>query len=217
LRPNRLSRARALLLIWYIDDEGYWVLRGRFTAEQGALIQNNLEQAMEEEFQEQKNVPAATSRNEWGEKIPLDPEPIAFHRADALARMAQAYGSGEENTGSGGDRLLVHVHTDIETLKGDGTGAEAELEEFGNVAAETSRRLACDAGVVHWLAGADGSALDIGRKTRSIPPADRCADCDRRGDTFPRERPHAIQYSRSLRLPHHAPYRPQPVAGRENG
>jgi hypothetical protein len=85
-------------LSWYFDDEGYWVLRGRFTPEQGALIQNALEQAMEEDFQEQKNV-----------------------------------------------------------------------------AAETARRLACDAGVVYWLDGADGSALDIGRKTRSIPPAIRRA------------------------------------------
>jgi hypothetical protein len=49
-------------LSWYVDDEGYWVLRGRFTAEQGALIQNALEQAMEEDFQEQKNVAAETSR-----------------------------------------------------------------------------------------------------------------------------------------------------------
>ena len=85
-------------LSWYVDDEGYWVLRGRFTAEQGALIQSALEQAIEEEFQEQKNVAAATSR-----------------------------------------------------------------------------RLACDAGVVHWLEGAEGQPLSVGRKTRSIPPAIRRA------------------------------------------
>jgi len=85
-------------LSWYIDDEGYWVLRGRFTPEQGALIQSALEQAIEEEFQEQKNVAAATSR-----------------------------------------------------------------------------RLACDAGVVHWLEGAEGQPLSVGRKTRSIPPAIRRA------------------------------------------
>ena len=48
-------------LNWSVDDEGYWVLRGRFTAEQGALIQNALEQAMEEDFQEHKDVPAGTS------------------------------------------------------------------------------------------------------------------------------------------------------------
>lgn len=162
-------------LSWYVDDEGYWVLRGRFPPEQGALIQNSLQQAMEENFQEQKNVAAETCRDQWGEEIPPAAEPIACRRADALARMAQAYGSGEENTGSGGDRFLVHVHTDVETLKSDGTGAQAELENFGHVAAATAQRLACDAGVVHWLDNADGSALDIGRKTRSIPPAIRRA------------------------------------------
>ena len=29
-------------LHWYVDDEGYWVIRGRLTAEQGALIQTVL-------------------------------------------------------------------------------------------------------------------------------------------------------------------------------
>src|SRR3990172_13035121 len=48
-------------LSWYVDDEGYWVLRGRFTPEQGALIQNALEQAMEEDFQELKNVAVETA------------------------------------------------------------------------------------------------------------------------------------------------------------
>jgi hypothetical protein len=61
------------------------------------------------------------------------------------------------------------------TLKPDGTGAQAELEGHGTIAAETSRRLACDAGVLHWLDDDDGNALNVGRKTRSIPPAIRRA------------------------------------------
>ena len=48
-----------------------------------------------------------------------------------------------------------------------------------NVCAETSRRLACDCGVVHWLEDNNepfhSTALDIGRRTRSIPPAIRRA------------------------------------------
>ncbi len=76
---------------------------------------------------------------------------------------------------NGGDRYLVHVHTDVETLKADGAGAEAELENCGHVCAETSRRLSCDAGVIHWLEHADGEPLSVGRKTRTIPPAIRRA------------------------------------------
>jgi Domain of unknown function (DUF222)/HNH endonuclease len=103
-----------------------------------------------------------------------------LRRADALVRMAQGYGSNKARH-CGGDRFLVHVHTDMETLRANGSGAEAELEEIGNVPAETARRLACDAGIVHWLDRGEGSesdgshqagqALNIGRKARSIPPA----------------------------------------------
>ena len=53
--------------------------------------------------------------------------------------------------------------------------AESEIEEGGNVSAETSRRLSCDAGVVHWLENKKGEPLSVGRKTRTIPPAIRRA------------------------------------------
>jgi hypothetical protein len=60
-------------------------------------------------------------------------------------------------------------------LKADGAGAESELEGHGCVSAETSRRMACDSAVVHWRESAAGEALNIGRKSRSIPPATRRA------------------------------------------
>jgi len=41
--------------------------------------------------------------------------------------------------------------------------------------AETARRLACDAGLVTVLHNPDGSVLDIGRKSRTVPPALRRA------------------------------------------
>ena len=41
--------------------------------------------------------------------------------------------------------------------------------------AETSRRMACDASVVHWHETQDGEPLSVGRKTRSIPLAIRRA------------------------------------------
>ncbi len=60
--------------------------------------------------------------------------------------------------------------------------ATSAIREEQYNAAETSRRLACDCGVVHWLEDADGTALDIGRRTRSIPPAIRRALDRRDGD-----------------------------------
>jgi hypothetical protein len=130
---------------------------------------------MEAQFQEGKNVPAGTFSAEQADAIHARPEPIASRRADALVRMAQAYGAGAKSTVHAGDRVLLHVHTDLETLRADGCGAQAELEGHGAISAETTRRLACDAGVVHWQEDQDGTVLDVGRKTRSIPPAIRRA------------------------------------------
>lgn len=163
-------------LRWYFDDDDCWILRGRFTPEDGAAIQTMLERVMEECFQEQQDVPAGIPDENFVEP---DPEPVAARRADALVRMAEGCGSapsGSCGAGScGGDRFLVHVHTNSETLEADGTGTESEIEGFGTVSAETTRRLACDAGVVHWLEHADGEPLSIGRKSRTIPPAIRRA------------------------------------------
>ena len=47
--------------------------------------------------------------------------------------------------------------------------------KFCNVSAETSRRLSCDASVVNWQESREGKTLNVGRKTRTIPPAIRRA------------------------------------------
>ena len=176
-------------LSWYYDDEGFLVMQGRFSPEQGAVIRQAVEAAAEQLFQERKNVSAQTSEYGQSPAPELPPHPIATRRADALARLAEGWlsGSGCAN----GDRFVVNVHTDLDTLKADGPGAEAEIEDNGDISAETCRRLACDAGVVHWLdrqadplAGAE--PLSVGRKTRTVPPAIRRALQRRdRGCRFP--------------------------------
>jgi hypothetical protein len=158
-------------LHWHTDDEGYWVIRGRLTAEQGALVQSVLEQALDERFREERDVPAGISTVASDDDYQL--QPIAIRRADALVRLAEGYSASAR--GPTGDRFMVHVHTDMATLKADGTGGEAELEGAGNIAAETARRVSCDAGVVHWLDQNNGEPLSIGRKSRTIPPAIRRA------------------------------------------
>jgi len=171
------SRHAQRELHWYIDDEGYWVIQGRLPAEQGALLQKALERVMDEQFHEQQDVPARTSGGDPSSEVQARPEPIAGRRADALARLAQSSLSPSSSSagGSCGDRFLVHVHTDMETLKANGSGGQAELEAGGTIAAETARRLCCDASVVHWLQDPDGEALNIGRKSRTVPPAMRRA------------------------------------------
>ena len=170
-------------LSWRIDEDGYWIFQGRFTPEQGAVIRKALEKAQEALWE-----PGPMEEDDPGEskRDYQRPHPVATRRADALERLADSYLAGGENDRSGGDRYLVNLHTDMETLQADGTGAEAELDGCCHVPAETSRRLACDAAVVHWHETAGGEPLNVGRKTRTIPPAIRRALHNRdQGCRFP--------------------------------
>ena len=164
-------------LSWYMDGDGMWVFKGKFTAEQGALIKKALEGAMEDLFEEQRNEPADISAETPPSVNPIEvkPYPIATRRADALERVAETFLAGEKGERSGGDRYLVNIHTEVETLTANGEGAESECEDCGNVSAETSRRMACDASVVHWRETKSEEPLNIGRKSRTIPPAIRRA------------------------------------------
>jgi hypothetical protein len=50
-------------------------------------------------------------------------------------RVAGGFLAGTKSESSGGDRYLVNIHTDVETLKNDGDGAESEIEDRGHVSA----------------------------------------------------------------------------------
>ncbi len=160
-------------LVWRWHDDGSWSLHGRFAPEQGERIMKAIETVMDEIEAEQEDVTAEKS----SPPNPDRPMPCKFEqrRADALERLVDSYVSGKGGSLNGGDRCTVHVHTDLDTLQQDGQGAEAELAQGGKVSAETSRRLACDCAVVPWQESSDGETLNVGRKTRSIPPAIRRA------------------------------------------
>ncbi|MCP5164531.1 MAG: DUF222 domain-containing protein [Pseudomonadales bacterium] len=177
-RDNRHHELRELS--WHVDDDGSYVLKGRLSPEQGARITQALDAAVTAIREEQRNAADDVAAE----------TPIAAHRADALERIADGFLASEQVAVNGGERCTVHIHTDIDTLHADGNGAQSGLAAGGHVSAETSRRLACDCGVVHWLEDGSGqtnkSALDIGRRTRSIPPAIRRAlDRRDRGCRFP--------------------------------
>ena len=75
------------------------------------------------------------------------------------------------------------VHLGQEALAADGRWA-ATLEDGTRVSAETLRRVACDCALV--AASGQGETLNIGRRSRSIPPAIRRALMVRdRGCVFP--------------------------------
>jgi len=63
---------------------------------------------------------------------------------------------------------------DASTLEANQPG-RCEFEDGPAMAAETARRLACDASGVRIVEDGQGRPLDVCRKTRNIPPALRSA------------------------------------------
>jgi hypothetical protein len=47
---------------WHVDEGGCWVVRGRLTAEQGAVVARALEAAMDRAFEEQRGEPEEVER-----------------------------------------------------------------------------------------------------------------------------------------------------------
>ena len=106
-------------------------------------------------------------------------------RADALAWMAERMFESDDVPVLAPDRQEIVVHVEADVL-GDGRAGRCEIEHRTAIAAETARRLCCDAGIVPVVDGPNGEPLSVGRRTRSIPPAVRRALASRdRGCRFP--------------------------------
>jgi hypothetical protein len=89
-------------------------------------------------------------------------------------------------SGSRAERYQVMLHVDVGTLKEDGEPGMSELDNGTRVSAETSRRIACDSGLVKIARSADGQVIGAGRRTRTVPPAVRRAlEARDRGCRFP--------------------------------
>jgi len=155
-------------LTYHYDHDGCLVIKGRFPAEQGALIVKALEMAVESRYSENAECDVSAETSE--------PTPISTRRADSLAEVAETYMNAEPVPNSTADRyqVVVHISNRIENLSDD-SDFDACIENGPHVSAETSRRIACDSSVLGIKEGKDGEPLAIGRKTRSIPPAMRRA------------------------------------------
>jgi len=157
----------------WVDDDGTVILRARLTPELGAVVQRALDAANARLYEESRH---AAPPDSVAEEITP-----AQRRADALGLLAESALASGLDRGAAADRYQVVLHVEAEPATafsaGDGPAqATIELEDGAvRVSAETSRRLACDASVVVIEEGPEGSALDVGRKTRSIPPAIRRA------------------------------------------
>ena len=153
---------------YFFDEDGEFILNARLPREIGAVVRKAIEAAVEVLREPAENVSAET------------PLQIAANarRADALRHIAETFleHRGEETgAGSCADRVQVVVHIDqailAESAAADDEPHRCELEDGPALALDTARRLACDATIVGLVEGEDGEPLNIGRKSRSIPPA----------------------------------------------
>ena len=173
------ARHRGRSLQVYPDEDGMMVVRGRLEPEVGAMLLRALEAAREALYARARASAAEAT-------VEADPPTPGQRQADALALVAETALEHGLDPGSASERYQVVVHVDAAVLADPDQPGTSALEDGVHVSAETSRRLACDATRVVMHHAGDGQVLDVGRRTRAIPPALRRALQARdRGCRFP--------------------------------
>jgi hypothetical protein len=151
------------------DHDGTVVVRGRLTPEVGELFLRALDAAREALYQRRRvGVPTASDP---AAEPPTGPQ----QRVDALALLVESALHHELDPGAPGERYQVVVHVDAGVLADPDQPGQSVIEGGSHVSAETSRRLACDASRVVMRQDQDGRMVEIGARTRTIPPALRRA------------------------------------------
>jgi 5-methylcytosine-specific restriction endonuclease McrA len=154
------------------DEDGTIVVRGRLTPEAGALLMRALDAARDA-------LPESLGPADGGPTFPQ-------RQADALALLAESALHQTLDPGAPGEWYQVVVHVDAAVLADADQRGQSVLECGPRVSAETSQRLACDASRVVMRHEPDGRIVEIGARTRTIPPALRRALHHRdRGCRFP--------------------------------
>jgi Domain of unknown function (DUF222)/HNH endonuclease len=116
-------------------------------------------------------------------------------RADAFAGVAEHFlassGKGVHSYQQleglkGAERCQVVLHVDINTLREQRAGlccthGKAHFEQKPWLSPQTARRLACDASLVTVLEDEQGRVLNVGRRSRTVPPSIRRALLEREG------------------------------------
>jgi Domain of unknown function (DUF222) len=159
---NRHHVARALHV--YQDEDGTVRIHGRLTPEVGAVLLKALEAARECLYQRRR-----------GEALDDDPPTMEQLQADALTLLAETALHKGIDPGASGERYQVVVHIDAVVLADAVQSGQSVLEGGTRVPAGTSQRLACDATRVLMRQDAEGRVIEVGTRTRTIPPAIRRA------------------------------------------
>ena len=144
---NHRHERRALN--WHYDDDGMLVVHARLAPEDGARFIDAVERAAKALETGRRHDETSSAR-----------VPFESARADALLHAVAERADTE-----------VQVHVSAETLLDFDSDGCCHLHDGPNLAPHTLRRLACDAGIVRIAEDGKGQPLDVGRRTRTIPPA----------------------------------------------
>ncbi len=191
---ERLQDARAAFNAYqrrefssHFADDGSLVFEGRLPPEAGAMLLQALDRGVEWLFHGQPQR-QRSSRDE----ARIQDVPLGERRADALAILAErflAQPPGADEALQTADRFQLVVHASAESLPEYGAidpNDPPQVQDGPVLAAETARRIGCDCSMVRIRETEHGEPLDIGRKTRTIPPAiNRALKRRDRGCRFP--------------------------------
>lgn len=112
---------------------------------------------------------------------PEDNRTPAQRRADALGYLCRSWLDSGERPTIAGERPHVTLVATVESLREGGSGGPCELEHTGPIHPQSARRIACDSSVSRVLLLGDSEPLDVGRRTRIVPPGLRRAVTARDG------------------------------------
>jgi hypothetical protein len=156
---------------YYMDDDGMWVIKAKLPPAEGELLIKALDAIMEGEADELTD--AAISPEEYDDAS-KPRKTFPRKRADALSTMAEHFLATAENGIAdlkGSERCQVILHVDLETLQKQANHKHCRLDQDNWLHPNTAKRLSCDASLVTVLEDGAGKVLNIGRRSRIVPPS----------------------------------------------
>ena len=143
----------------YRDDDGCWVIKAKLAPAEGELLVKALNAIAE---QDEEDADESKPLRSFGQK-----------RADALSAMAEHYlATDRQGIASlkGAEHTQVMLHVDIKTLQANSNDQNCRLDHDNWLHPDTAKRLCCDASLITVLEDDKGKVLNIGRRSRIVPP-----------------------------------------------
>ena len=99
----------------------------------------------------------------------VDDRSPAQRRADALGEVCRQWLDRPDRPTVGGELPHLTVTVSADTLAGGESGTP-EMDHVGPISIGTARRLACDASVMRVVLSERSEPLDVGRRSKVVPP-----------------------------------------------